>query len=222
MISHCVSIAMTQPMIRLSSKITSRRRPRGPGCRRVRRAHSSPADLAWRRAAGGVGCRSPARIPSSPPMINKPAVIATISVTENARCRSGRAGKITTKGEQLRLELSIGKVSCRLATTARCVVGEMCNRPTMLDRTSNLPDLRHIPATGAALPRLVDKLHIDEKVDVVGDLAVRLLDRKHTTLRNARRQTIHGRFRRVRMGRAQCASASKGWNTMHPCVSQFE
>jgi hypothetical protein len=71
-------------MITLSSKITSRRRPRGPGGRRVRRAQSSIPDSACRRAAGGVRFVSLARIPSSPPMINKPAVVATIPLTDRA------------------------------------------------------------------------------------------------------------------------------------------
>src|SRR5688572_11381930 len=103
-----------------------------------------------------------------------------------ARCwqASGRAGKITAKVEQLRLELRIGKVPCGLAASARCVVGEMSNRTTVLDGSSNLPDLRHVPSTSPALPGLVDQLHIDKKVNVVGDLAVRLLDRKHATLRD--------------------------------------
>src|SRR5688572_21657893 len=95
-----------------------------------------------------------------------------------ARCwqASGRAGKITAKVEQLRLELRIGKVPCGLAASAGGVVREMSNRTTVLDGSSNLPDLRHVPSTSAALPRLVDQLHIDKKVDVVGDLAVCLHD----------------------------------------------
>src|SRR5215203_3703878 len=88
----------------------------------------------------------------------------------------GRAGKITAKMEQLRLELSIGKVPRGLAAGPRCVVGEMSNRTTVLNRPSNLADLRQVPTTSAAPPRLVDQLHIDEEVDVVGDLAVSLLD----------------------------------------------
>ena len=96
----------------------------------------------------------------------------------------GRAGKITAKMEQLRLELSIGKVPRGLAAGPHCVVGEMSNRTTVLNRPSNLPDLRQVPATSAAPPRLVDQLHMDEEVDVVGDLAVSLLNRKHTTLRD--------------------------------------
>ena len=108
---------------------------------------------------------------------------------------SGRAGKITAKVEQLRFEFSIGKIPCRLAPSARGVVGEMSNRATVLDRSSNLPDLRQVPATGATLPRLVDQLHVDKEVDVVGDLAVSLLDRKHPTLRDPGGQAVYGRLR---------------------------
>src|SRR5829696_6102755 len=99
----------------------------------------------------------------------------------------GRAGKITPKMEQLRLELSIGKVPRGLAAGPRCVVGEMSNRTTVLNRTSNLADLRQVPATSAAPPRLVDQLHIDEEVDVVGDLAVSLVDGFVLTPRSDRR-----------------------------------
>jgi|SRR5215208_4094547 hypothetical protein len=106
----------------------------------------------------------------------------------------GGAGKITAKMEQLRLELSIGKVPRGLAAGARCVVGEMSNRTTVLNRTSNLADLRQVPTASAAPPRLVDQLHIDEEVDVVGDLAVSLLNRKHTILRDPGRQAVDGRL----------------------------
>ena len=108
---------------------------------------------------------------------------------------SGRAGKITAKVEQLRFEFSIGKIPCRLAPSPRGVVGEMSNRATVLDRSSNLPDLRHVPPTGATLPGLVHQLHINKEVDVVGDLAVSLLDREHTTLRDSGGQAVDGRLR---------------------------
>jgi hypothetical protein len=71
----------------------------------------------------------------------------------------------------------------------------MSNRTTVLDGSSNLPDLRHVAATTATLPRLVEQLHIDTEVNVVGDLAVSLLDRKHTTLRDPGSQAVYGRLR---------------------------
>jgi hypothetical protein len=101
-------------------------------------------------------------------------------------------GEITAKGQELRLEPGIGKVSDGLGAGACGVIGEMSNRATILDGTSNLPDLRHIPATDASLPRLVDQLHIDEEMDVVGDLSIGLFDRKHAALRNSGRQAVDG------------------------------
>ena len=126
-------------------------------------------------------------------MIKKPAVIARTPVTDG-RSRSGRAGEIASKWQQLGLEVGVGKVPRGLAAGASGVVGEMGNRTSVLDGTGDLPDLRHVAPPGAALPGLVHQLHVDEEVDVVGDLAVRLLDRQHTTLCDSGRQAVHGRL----------------------------
>ena len=76
-------MATTKPVIRLPSKIKSRRRPARPAGRLVIFAHSWPGD-GLRVPTTGVCCRSPCTIPSRPAVINKPEVMASISITDGA------------------------------------------------------------------------------------------------------------------------------------------
>src|SRR5512133_726068 len=102
-----------------------------------------------------------------------------------------RARKISTKWQQLGLEVGVGKESSRLTSGSQGVIGEVGDRAAMLDCAYHLPDLGHIAATRATFPRLIHELHMDKEVDVVGNLAVRLFHRENPALCNSGRQTIH-------------------------------